>query len=160
MLEQKQIPLPSGLSTEQVNLAKAFVKERHQSGISINDFVTKHGKSTKTWYEWIKDEVFSSYLNALGGTIISEDERSSYQVVKRKIMSNATKASATVKDIELYLKTFSYIVDSERIERMIELGISPAHEKIGETRSVEEKKASLLARLTAKPNTTKGDVTE
>jgi hypothetical protein len=69
---KKEIPVPASLITEQVNLAKAFVMER-TTGISIANFLSSHVKSSKTWYEWQKDEVFESYLKALGGTVVSED---------------------------------------------------------------------------------------
>ncbi|QGQ47250.1 phBC6A51 family helix-turn-helix protein [Metabacillus sediminilitoris] len=147
--KQKQIPVPSGLSEEQVNLAKAFVKERHETGISVQEFCSKYGKSTKTFYEWKNDEKFESYLTALGGTIVSDDEREAYQIVKKKIMQMATKQNASVKEIELYLNTFSYVVEAEKQERMKELGIQPAHEKAGENKTVEERKNALIGRLTA-----------
>jgi hypothetical protein len=152
---KKEIPVPSKLSEEQVNLAKAYVMERHTSGISISDFLSKHGKSTKTWYEWQKDEVFESYLKALGGTIISDDEREAFQVVKKKIMAMATKNSASVKEVELFLNTFSYVVEAEKQERMKELGIQPAHEKASSEKTVEDRKASLIGRLTGKAPQTK-----
>lgn len=152
---KKEIPVPASLSSEQVNLAKAFVMERHQTGISISDFLSKHSKSTKSWYEWLKQPEFESYLKALGGTIVSDDERQAYQIVKKKIMQMATKQSASVKEVELFLSTFSYVVESEKQERMKELGIVPAHEKTPTGKTVEDRKALLLQRLkgdTPKPN--------
>ncbi|MFJ7727483.1 hypothetical protein ACIQXV_15130 [Neobacillus sp. NPDC097160] len=146
-INKNQIPVPSSLSPEQVNLAKAFVQERHTSGISVSDFLSKHGKSTKTWYEWQKDEVFDSYLKALGGTIVSDDEREAFQIVKKKIMQMATKQSASVKEVELFLSTFQYVVEAEKQDRMKELGIQPAHEKARNERTVEDRKAVLLQRL-------------
>jgi hypothetical protein len=151
VIEKKNVPVPSSLSAEQVRLAKSFVLERHQSGISVIDFLAKNNKSSKTWYAWLKDEVFASYITAMGGTIISEDEREAYQIVKQKIMQNATKQNASVKEIELYLNTFSYVVESEKQERMKELGIQPAHEKVRNEKTVDQRKAILLGRLTGKP---------
>jgi len=145
----KEIKAPASLSEEQISMAKAFVAERHQTGISVADFCAKHGKSTATWYEWQKDESFKSYLIALGGSIISDDEREAYQTVKKKIMSEATKANAGVKEIQLFLDNFSYIVEAEKQERMRELGIVPEHEK-QQQKTIEEKKAILLKRLTTK----------
>lgn len=145
---KKEIPVPSSLSSEQVNLAKAFVKERHEMGINIADFLSKHGKSSRTWYAWINENpVFESYLKALGGAIVSDDEREAYQVVKQKIMQMATKQSASVKEVELFLNTFSYVVEAEKQERMKELGIVPAHEKARTETTVEDRKALLLKRL-------------
>jgi cysteine synthase len=143
---KKEIPVPNKLTEQQVNLAKAFVKERHETGISVADFCRNHGISTKTWYEWMKDEVFESYLKALGGSIITDDEREAYQQVKKKIMQMATKPTASVREIELFLNTFSYVVEAEKQERMKELGIVPAHEKANE-KTIEEKKAILISRL-------------
>jgi cysteine synthase len=143
---KKEIPVPKGLTERQIYLAKAFVKERHETGISIADFCKNHGISLKTWYEWLKDDVFESYLTALGGSIISDDERQAYQQVKKKIMQMATKQNASVREIELFLNTFSYVVEAEKQERMKELGIVPAHEKANE-KTLEEKKAILVSRL-------------
>lgn len=156
--EKKEIPVPANLSIEQINLAKAFVMERHQTGISINEFLTKHSKSSKTWYEWQKDEVFASYLTALGGNIISDDERQAYQIVKKKIMQMATKQNASVKEIDLFLSTFNHIVENEKQERMKELGIVPAYEKARNETTVEKRKNALIGRLMAKPNKQEKDV--
>lgn len=155
---KKEIPVPASLSAEQVNLAKAWIKEKHETGIPINDFLSKHSKSTATWYRWKEDEVFESYLKALGGAIVSDDEREAYQIVKKKIMAMATKSTASVKEIELYLNTFSYVVEAEKQERMRELGIVPAHEKARSEKTVEDRKASLLSRLKLNTDTEKGDV--
>ncbi|MFS0637897.1 phBC6A51 family helix-turn-helix protein [Mesobacillus foraminis] len=143
----KEIKAPASLNDEQIRLAKAFTAERHQTGISISDFCTKQGISTATWYKWKEDVIFSSYLTALGGTIISDDEREAYQIVKKKIMTEATKANAGVREIQLFLDNFSYIVEAEKQERMKELGIQPEYMKNEKQLSVEEKKASLLQRL-------------
>ncbi|MGM0835416.1 MAG: hypothetical protein ACQEV7_04620 [Bacillota bacterium] len=156
---KKEVPVPSGLSEEQVRLAKAYVMERHTSGISIADFLSKHKKSTKSWYQWLENEVFASYLKALGGTIVSDDEREAYQIVKKKIMSMATKQNASVKEVELFLNTFSHIVEAEKQDRMKELGIVPAHEKAVSEKTVAERKNILIGRLTGKSSTTnKGEM--
>ncbi|MGE6630748.1 phBC6A51 family helix-turn-helix protein [Bacillus sp. NPDC077027] len=148
MSEQKQIPVPSGITEEQARLAKLYVMERHQSGISVGDFCSKHGISTATWYgeSYMKNQVFESYLTALGGTVVSADEQEAYQIVKQKIMQMATKQSAGVKEIQLFLENFSHVVEADKQSRMKELGIVPEHEK-GQFKTVEERKASLLARL-------------
>ncbi|WP_404347486.1 hypothetical protein LG311_17835 [Sutcliffiella horikoshii] len=154
MAIKKEIPIPSGLSEEQVRLAKAYVLERHTSGISISDFLSKHSKSTATWYKWLENEVFESYLKALGGTIVSDDEREAYTIVKKKIMQMATKQSASVKEVELFLSTFAHIVESDKIERMKELGLELPHEKAVSVKSIDERKASLLSRLRSNTTTT------
>ncbi|PWW20225.1 putative insertion element HTH domain-containing protein [Cytobacillus oceanisediminis] len=153
MTENNEAKAPDTLSDEQIRIAKAFVSERHEKGIGVTEFCSKYRISTKTFYEWRKNEVFESYLVALGGSIISDDERQAYQLVKKKIMAEATKANAGVREIQLFLDNFSYVVEAEKQERMKELGITPAHERQSE-KSVEEKKLGLLARLKTadKPN--------
>lgn len=145
---KKEIAAPATLNEEQVRLAKAFVKARHESGISIADFCSNQGISTKKWYgdDYMRNPIFESYLTALGGAMVSESELASYQIVKNKIIANATKANASVKEIDQYLNTFSYVVEAEKQERMKALGITPEHEK-GNQQTVEERKAGLLARL-------------
>lgn len=147
----KEIKAPASLSEEQIRLAKAYVTERHQAGISVADFCSKQGISSATWYseQYMKNPVFESYLTALGGSIISNDEREAYAIVKKKIMNEATKANAGVKEFQIFLNTFSYIVEEERQERIRELGIVPEHEK-QQQKTIEEKKAILLKRLTTK----------
>jgi Helix-turn-helix of insertion element transposase len=148
MENKKNIPVPSGITEEQSRLAKAYVMERHQSGINVADFCSKYGISTATWYgdTYMKNPMFESYLTALGGTVVSADEQEAYQIVKQKIMQMATKQSAGVKEIQLFLENFSHVVEADKQSRMKELGIVPEHEK-GQFKTVEERKASLLSRL-------------
>lgn len=153
---KKEIPVPDSLSTEQVNLAKAFVAERYETGISVNDFITKHGKSTATWYgdKYMKNPVFESYLKALGGAIVSDESWETYELVKKKIEKLATAEKAGVKEIQLYLQAFDFMVQADRQKQMSKLGIVPAHEK-GTEKTLEERKANLLSRL--KTNKSEGN---
>lgn len=148
MTEENQIHVPKSLNENQVKLAQAFVQARHTTGIGVAEFCSKHGISTATWYgeSYMKNPVFESYLTALGGSIISDSEAAAYQIVKKKIMQEATKANAGTREIQLFLDNFSYIVEAEKQQRMRELGIQPAHEQV-EQKTLEEKKASLLSRL-------------
>ena len=143
----KEIPVPASLSEEQVRLAKAFVIDRHENNTPVAEFLAKHHKGKNTWYKWINENpVFASYLKALGNTVANDEERESYQIVKRKIMENATKKDASPRDIELYLTHFEYVILAEKQERMRELGITPEHEK-GNQKSFEERRNILLSRL-------------
>ncbi|GGF16931.1 hypothetical protein GCM10010954_14470 [Halobacillus andaensis] len=148
MADKKEISIPYGISKEQAEKAKRFVIARHQEGISITDFCKREGISTKTFYQWKDDKVFSSYLTALGETIVTDDESEAWQQVKKKIMKLATSEKAGAKEISLFMESFEYVVEAEKQARMKELGIVPEHEKRGSEKSLEDKKAVLIQRLT------------
>ncbi|MED4038123.1 phBC6A51 family helix-turn-helix protein [Niallia taxi] len=147
----KEIEAPATLCEEQIRLAKAYVTERHQTGISVADFCSKQGISSATWYgdQYMKNPVFVSFLTALGGSIVSESEWETHEVIKRKVRSMAESAKGGVREIELYLKLFEHVVEADRQKNMKELGIIPAHED-QQQKTIEEKKAYLLKRLTTK----------
>lgn len=142
----KGVPVPNTLSERQIQLAKAYAVDKFRININVIDFCSKYKVGSATWSKWNKEEVFQSYLVAVQGSLIPEDKWATYDIVKRKIERLASAGDAGVKEIELYLKTFDFMVLADKQRQMDEMGITPAHEK-KEFKTLEERKATLLARL-------------
>lgn len=141
------ITIPSHLSDKQVMLAKQFVKSQMMDGFTIAEFCKSNGISTKTWYGYREDAQFNAYLLEIQGAVIPSDEREAYEKIKKKIMQIADKQNPSVKEYELFLDTFEYVVEADKKERMNALGLTNEAVKSSSHRTVEEKKASLLSRL-------------
>lgn len=146
----EQVPVPDKLSQRQIMIAKAWTKEKHETGITVKDFCSKYNLSSATFYKWQDDLTFSKYLSDLSGEIITDDEREAYEKVKKKIMQLATQKNASVKEIQLFTDHFQYIVENEKRETMKKLGINPDAGNSADNRSIEDKKAILIGRLTNK----------
>ncbi|MBY0224109.1 phBC6A51 family helix-turn-helix protein [Sporosarcina aquimarina] len=141
-----KVPVPTSLSPEQVRLAKLYTKERHETGITVGAFCAKYKKSTATWTEWKKHPDFAGYLISLGGALVSEDGWKTYEIVKKKIEAMATADKAGVKEIQLYLQTNDHLRQADLQRQMKEMGLTEDGAEV-DTRTVEEKKASLLSKL-------------
>ncbi len=141
------ITVPSNLSEKQAMLAKQFAKSRLMDGFTVANFCKEQGISTKTWYSNMEDESFQEYLHNVQGAIIPDDERTAYEAIKKKILEIAFKPSPSIKEIELFLGSFSYLVEADRREKMDALGLNEASAKSSSFKTVEEKKATLLSRL-------------
>ncbi|MBD7935927.1 hypothetical protein H9655_02705 [Cytobacillus sp. Sa5YUA1] len=142
----KNVPVPTGLTDEQVKLAQAFVTERYTTGIKIADFCRKHNKSTETWYDWKKRPVFESYLATLRRSLVTDSEWETHEKIKQKVKSMALSEKGGVREIELYTKLFEHVVEADRQRNMEELGIVSEHEK-AQDKTVEDKRNALLQRL-------------
>ncbi|VVM35293.1 phBC6A51 family helix-turn-helix protein [Terribacillus sp. AE2B 122] len=145
-----KVPVPAELKERQVTLAKAYVKDKHELGLGVSDFCSNYSVSTATWYKWLDNPRFEGYINNLQGNIISDSEKEAYHIVKKKIMQMATKKDASVKEIDLFLDTFAYVVEAEKRKAMQELGITPEGDKGNDTRTIDQKKNALISRLTNK----------
>lgn len=139
------IKIPHTLTDRQVALAKQFVQARMMDGFSVGAFCKENGMSTATWYKWSEDDAFKAYLNELSDAIVPTDEKEAYSKIKKLIMKIAEKENPSIKEIELFTDTFSYVVEADRRERMqaLGLGATPSADVV----SVEERKASLLSKL-------------
>jgi len=146
------IEKPYSISEKQAHLARLFVKAKMMEGFNVTNFCSENRISTKTWYGYMENPDFKYYLNEVQNAIIPDDEREAYQRIKKKILQIAYKHDASIKEIELFTNSFSYLVEFDKRERMSALGLTDEH-KPNTAKSIEEKKASLLARLTGKPNT-------
>lgn len=147
------IAVPYSVTDKQAEIAKKLVKAKMMDNFSVQEFCTSNGISTKTYYVWFENPDFDYYVNQLQGVVIPTDEREAYNKIKKHILKIADKANPSIKEIELFTETFSYVVQADQRERADALGISDS-KKPNTPQSLEEKKAVLLGRL--KPSTTKG----
>jgi hypothetical protein len=153
------IEIPYSLSEQQATLAKKLVKAKMLDGFSIQSFCSENGISTKTFYAWQENTDFTCYLNQVSDAIIPADEKDAFQKIKKHILKIADKQNPTIKEIELFTDTFSYVVESDKRERMEALGISDGkNNKPNTAKSIEEKRSALLGRLMASPNSNKGEI--
>ncbi|MCB5235896.1 phBC6A51 family helix-turn-helix protein [Niallia circulans] len=141
---------PISLSEQQVSLAKRFVKEKMSSdSFTVQSFCKHNSISTKTWYEWNGNSDFKYYLNEISDAIIPNDEWESFQALKKHLLKIPYKVSPTPKEIDMYLNVFGYLADADRRKKMEAMGLTDER-KPNTQKTVEERKASLLARLTNK----------
>jgi hypothetical protein len=144
------IEVPYSLNEQQATLAKKLVKAKMLEGFSIQSFCTENGISTKTFYAWQENPDFTYYLNQVSDAIIPADEKDAFQKIKKHILKIADKQNPSIKEIELFTDTFSYVVESDKRERMEALGISDGkNNKPNTAKSIEEKRSALLGRLMA-----------
>jgi len=148
-----RVPVPTSLTDRQIELAKAYTQAKFDTGITVGSFCSNNKLSSASWSKWIKDEVFESYLVALGGAITPTDKWVTFEIVQRRIEKLASARNASIKELEMYLKSNDHLVQAYRQKQLAEMGITPAHEQVV-FKSVEQRKAELLARLqpSTKPN--------
>lgn len=140
-----EVQAPPSLSSNMINFAKSYVKLRVVDGLSVGDICKTLGVSTKTLYSWKENEAFNSYLKALEATYVSDDEIEAYNKVRQYILKVVSKENPSDRHIELFLKHFQHVVESENHKRMQQLGINT--NATSDFKTVEERKASLLERL-------------
>ena len=140
-----EIPAPPSLSENMVSFAKKYVKLRIVDGLSIGDICKELKISTQTFYKWDKIDGFNEYLKALEAIYVNADEVEAYDKVRQYILKMVSKDNPSDKHVEMFLKHFNHVVESENHKRMQQLGINT--NATSDYKTVEERKASLLARL-------------
>ncbi|OIJ12964.1 hypothetical protein BKP35_10415 [Anaerobacillus arseniciselenatis] len=143
------ITVPQKLSEQQVKLARQYVKASMQEGFTVAEFCKSNSISTASWYSWMNDEpAFKHYLNQLQDAVIPSDEKLAFQKIKQHILKIAEKQNPSIKEIELFTDTFSYVVEADKRERLEALGISEkGSPNSNDFRTLEERKNALLSRL-------------
>ena len=140
------IAIPVTVSERQALIARKYVQAIMQEGFNVQTFCKGNNLSTKTFYKWLENPDFKYYLDELQNKAVPQDERLAYEKLKKHILKIADKSSPTLKEIELFTETFSYIVKIDQQERMRELGLSEDNKPLTNN-TIEEKKAVLLKRL-------------
>ena len=140
------IKKPDGISDRYAGIAKDYVRAKMMDGFTIGTFCKGHNLSTKTWYDLLEKDEFKAYISQLQAVLIPDDERQAYEQMKKHLLKIPYMQKPTSKDIELFLSVFSYVVEADKQERMQALGISDGKKSV-DTRTVEERKASLFERL-------------
>ncbi|WP_163971816.1 phBC6A51 family helix-turn-helix protein [Oceanobacillus halotolerans] len=142
------VKVPPQLTERQAHIAREWVDNEMNTGLTINQFCSKHSLSSATFTKWKNTNIdFQTYCQALKGELISSDELRAYEVVKRHILERVNSANPTEKDINMFIENFDYVVKFQQAKAMQKLGINNKGEASTDTRTVEEKKASLLSRL-------------
>lgn len=149
-MEENKVPVPAGLSERQKSIAEAYAKDQMKDGFTIGGFCTEQGISTKTFYstEYKENALFTQYVNSLVDKAIPEDEMAAFRKMKRHLLKFAEKENPTTKEMQMFFEAFDYIREADKRQQMERLGLSnsPANNS-GSTKSIEERKASLLERL-------------
>lgn len=140
---------PSSLSQQQIEIAKSYVKEKMLENFTMQDFCSKHGISSKTFYneEWLKNPVFTAYVSEVQDATIPADEADAYKKIKRHILGISSKQNPSIKEVELFLSTFSYLAESDKRQQMARLGLSDSAIKSDSHKTIAEKKAVLFQKL-------------
>lgn len=141
------IKIPSKLTDKQVMLAKSFAGRKLEDGFTVGNFCKSHGMSTATWYVYMENYDFANYLREVSDAIIPNDEKEAYAKIKKKIMQISEKDNPSIKELELFNSTFSYVIEADKRERIEALGLSDESIKAGSFKTVAERKASILSRL-------------
>lgn len=141
--EMEKVRVPASLTDRQVKLAKKFVYERQEKGITVRQFCNDN-ISSKSWYDWKEIPAFDQYLSDLSGSLITDDVVEAYGKVKKRILHLATKDTASIKELELFNDHFSGVIEYEKLKELERLGIS---DKRVDTKTTEEKRNSLIHRL-------------
>lgn len=142
------IPVPMSVNEKQATLARKYVKANVEGNLNIQAFCKENNISTKTLYVWLENPDFKWYLDEIQNVVIPSSEMEAYQKIKQHILKIADKNNPNIKDIQLFLDTFSYVVEADKRERMRELGISDSNKPLTDE-TLEDKKAVLLQRLTS-----------
>lgn len=145
-MEKPEVYIPPTISKDMADFAKKFVKLRFVDGLSIGDICKELKISTQTFYKWKEIDAFNEYLKALEATYVSADEVEAYDKVRQYILKMVSKDNPSDKHVEMFLKHFNHVVESENYKRMQQLGIN-TNATSSNFKTVDERKASLLGRL-------------
>ncbi|WP_170292699.1 phBC6A51 family helix-turn-helix protein [Metabacillus idriensis] len=142
------IPVPAGIDARQVTIAKDYVTNRLSEGFTLNSLFQKHSISSKTWYEWLEKPEFNTFVNEMADVLIPQDELAAVKKMKKKILSFADKASVSTSEMKMFTEVFGYVFAADARLQAEKLGLNKEGTTSTDThRTVEEKKAALLARL-------------
>ncbi|PFR91116.1 hypothetical protein [Priestia megaterium] len=142
------IEVPMGINLRQVTIAQDYVTSRLQEGFTVSGFCTKHNLSTKSWYQWLNNDVYNKYINEMSDVILPADELEAVRKMKKKIMGFADKPNVSVSELKIFSDTFSYVFEAEARLQIEKLGLNQKNQpKEEKQKTVEEMKAYLLGKL-------------
>ncbi|MDM5249632.1 hypothetical protein [Lysinibacillus sp. G4S2] len=143
-----EIKPPASLSAQQVEIAKKIVNVKMMGNFIVQDFCTANSISTKSYYSWHEKPDFNDYIGKLQNAVIPVNEAMAYQELKKHLLKIPYKPNPTPKEVDLFMDVFSYAVEADKRQRMDALGLSDTN-RTTTVVNVEQRKASLMARLTA-----------
>lgn len=140
------IAVPYSVSEKQAEIAKKIVKARLEGNLIVQDFCSANGISSKSYYKYFENEDFASYVNQLQDAVIPTDEREAWQKVKKQILKLADKPNLSIKELDVFMDVFSYVIESDKRERSEALGLTETKKPLT-AQTLDDKKAVLLTRL-------------
>lgn len=142
----KEIKPSEKLSHRQIKIAEAWVQNGLHERLSQEEFCRRYSLSTATLAKWKNINIdFQNYVNELKGSVITGDEITAFNVIKRDILKRINTGNYTDTEREFYMKHFKHVIDYENQKAMDKLGITASGELT--TKSVEQRKNILLQRL-------------
>lgn len=150
-VDLNKVPVPPELDDKQAKRARDFVEGTILKGMKQAEFCKQYNISSGTLHSerHLKNVHFSKYVQQLTHECIGKDDIESHQIIMKRIQQNAMMPNASTKDIDLYNDFYSWMFKFYEATKLKELNVTTE----GDSRTVEEKKLSLLSRL-------KGDDTE
>lgn len=146
--DNNDVKPPEKLNDRQIKIAKAWMENEIGDRLPQSEFCKKHGLSTATLSKWKNENIhFQSYVQTLKGEAIPNDEVTAYHVIKRDILKRINSGNYTDAERDFYMNHFKHVIEYEKQKAMRELGINPDNPAGEDTRTVDEKKATLLSRL-------------
>ena len=141
----KLIPVPATLSDKQVELAIKFARGKMMEGFTVNGFCSDNKISSKTWYIFLENPAFVSYLSEVQNAVIPANEKDAYQQFKNHVLRIPFKQNPSIKELEFYADTFSYLAENDKQQQLKALN----SENISASKFDNEKqrRTSLLERL-------------
>jgi len=144
----KLIPVPLTLTEKHVELATKFARGKMMDGFTIADFCKHNGISTKTWYGFLEIPEFVSYLGEVQNSVIPANEKDAYQQFKNHVLRIPYKQNPSIKELEFYADTFSYLAENDKRQKLKQLD----SENISASKfeNHKERTENLLSRLRTK----------
>lgn len=143
-----KVAIPQGLDSKQVERAKLFVEGTVIKGLTQTEFFKQYGISSGTIHNerHLKNPLWNKYVHNLTKEVIDGDDISDHLYIAEKIKNEAMKPNAGKQEYEMYLKAWGFMFDIMKQQKEKELGYVSGTGSL-DTRTVEEKKQSLLSRL-------------
>ena len=141
----KVIPVPTTINEKQTELAIKYARSKMLEGFTIGTFCSDNKISTKTWYSYLENPDFVTYLAEVQNVVIPTTEKNAYEKFKQHVLRIPYKENPSIKELEFYADTFSYLAENDKRQKIN--AMDSENIKASKFASVDERKASLLSRL-------------
>ncbi|MFC6040122.1 hypothetical protein ACFPYN_11890 [Paenisporosarcina macmurdoensis] len=141
----KLIPVPKILDERHVELAIKFARGKQMEGFTIADFCKHNGISTKTWYGFLETPEFKHYLGEVQNAVIPNSEKDAYQQFKNHVLRIPYKQNPSIKELEFFGDTFSYLVENEKRQKL--KALDSENTSSAKFTNEEARRSNLMARL-------------
>jgi len=147
-IDFSKVEIPQGLDEKQAERARLFVEGTVMKGLTQTDFCKSYGISSGTLHNerHLKNPIWNKYVHNLTKEVVNGDDVSDHLFIAEKIKNEAMKPNAGKQEYEMYLKAWGFMFDIMKQQKERELGFTDG-KMASDTKTVEEKKQSLLSRL-------------